>query len=257
MVDQDKLKKVLERVAKLRALATSQNAHEAAAAAAAAAKIIDEYRLSEAEIESAMDAKDREPVMNEQDPLITSSERSTVIAQWKHHLASYLGQHFGVYVLRDKAGRGGQDKVIITGRPSDVQVVRYFYSWLSEEVERLAKKASQELFEQTGRKGGTAYSITYKNGVVRGIGIQLQAMKRATRPTQTSTALVALDSRLEEAKKARLALYDDVRIRRAGGGWGSDLGALKKGIEDGKNVNLGHHLGAGDGKAVQGHKQLK
>jgi hypothetical protein len=254
MVDQDRLKKALEQVAKLRELSKSQNANEAAAAAAAAARIIDKFRISEAQLEAEMDAADREPVQNEEDPIITANPKSTVIAQWKVNLANSLGRHFGVYVLRVK--RGGkqlQDIVTLTGRSSDVQVVRYFYDWLSKEVERLAHKANIE-----NGKGGASFTVTYKNGCVAGIDYQLREMKKEERPKCDTAALVVLDSRLDESKKTRLALYDEsFKVRQSGGGWGSDPNAFNRGHDDGKKINLGHHLGAGDGKVITGNKLLK
>src|SRR2546421_209940 len=111
---------VIEKVRKLRALATSQNAHEAAAAAAAADKLIQEHRLSEAELH---------------------------------------------------AHAPGQVVLRIYGTPSDIEIVRYMYAWLTTEAERLVNHASVK-----GRTGRNSWFI----GFVTGVREQLHAAKQAT-----------------------------------------------------------------------------
>lgn len=245
----EKLKKVLDQINALRALATSNNPHEAASAAAQAARLIDKYSISEAELEAASGSAG-EKVIAEEDPLVTAP--GSRIAQWKFILASGLASHFGVYLIREKVR--GKIRLMLSGRPSDVAVVRYFYSWVSQEIERLCRNANEAL---PGGKGGVAWCTTYKNGAAIGVCIQLKKLKEETRPTVSTQALVLLDARMEEAKRARLALYGkDVKVRTAQFNWGSDPNAYAQGNRDGQQINLGRHLGAGDGKVVTDNKAL-
>ena len=230
----EKLQSVIEKINKLRALATSSNPNEAANAAARAAALIDEYQLTEAQLEAT---ENRESPQIADDPIL----RGKVMPQWKTWLVSGLAEHFGVYSIR-QVRRGGEDDIKLTGRARDVEIVRYFYTWLSAEVERLCRANKPP-------SCGMKWTITYRNGVAAGICAKLKEMKRAEADTRVSTtsAMVYLDSRFALAREVYVkSMAPGHRVTTTKGCYGSDPNAFNQGVRDGKAINLGSQLGSGD-----------
>jgi len=234
----EKLKSVIEKINKLRALATSSNPHEAASAAARAAALIDEHQLSEAQLEAV---ENRESPQVADDPIL----RGKVMSQWKVWLVHGLAEHFGVYSIR-QVRRGGEDDIKLTGRARDVEIVRYFFTWLSAEVERLCKANKPP-------SCGMKWTVTYRNGVSHGICVKLKEMKRAEAAARVSTtaAMVYLDSRFALAREVYVkSMAPGHRISATKGCYGSDPNAFDQGVRDGKAINLGAQLGGGDGSSA-------
>jgi len=230
----EKLQSVIEKINKLRALSTSSNPHEAATAAARAAALIDEYQLTEAQLEAD---RDRESPQIAGDPIL----RGKVMPQWKVWLIHSLAEHFGVYSIR-QVRRGAEDDIKLTGRARDVEIVRYFYTWLSAEVERLCRANKPP-------SCGMKWTVTYRNGVASGIGQKLKEMKRAEAATRVSTtsAMVYLDSRFALSREVYVkSMAPGHRVTITKGCYGSDPAAFNQGVRDGKAINLGAQLGAGD-----------
>lgn len=121
----------LEKAAKLLRLATSSNPHEAALAASRAQEIMDRFKLSADAVNGAGgEIKTDEPIADfRHDPL----ERASKVDRWKSWLAMEIakGNQCKVYLA------GG---LCLIGRPSDVQTVRYLFSWMAREIERLAAR---------------------------------------------------------------------------------------------------------------------
>jgi hypothetical protein len=228
----DDIKRIIEKINKLRALATSNNANEAAAAAAAAARLIEEHDISEAQLGAETD----DPIMIDAEPIL----KGKVIAQWKCMLVNILSTHFGVYSVRDKRGSG---VMTLSGRSRDIEAVRYFYTWLSGEATRLAIRSAP-------KAAGVGWHTTYKNGFAAGVGVKLKEMRgEARKGVEMTSAMVRLDTRGERAALAfRQTLSPTARILSSPYNWGSDPSAYKKGVEDGKNIHMGAGLpGSGDG----------
>lgn len=82
---------VIEKIKKLRALAQSTNAHEAANAAAAAERLLQEHRLSEAELE----ANDVETVGGAEEDAAPVDTLGEKITRWKDLLLAALCRGHG------------------------------------------------------------------------------------------------------------------------------------------------------------------
>ena len=121
----------IEKAAKLLRLATSSNPHEAALAASRAQEIIDRYKLTDVSADLSGSQPD-EPIRDfGVDPL----DGGKKLDRWRWHL--FLGIADGNQCKGYLSARGG---IAIVGRPSDANTVRYFYSWLTREVDRLAAR---------------------------------------------------------------------------------------------------------------------
>jgi len=121
----------LAKAAKLLRLAKSDNPNEAALAASRAQEIIDRWKLdvSGIGVDGALELGSEEPINNfSHDPL------DAVAARWKDQLAITLAKINQAQVYRADGG------LCLIGRPSDVQTIRYLYTWLCREVERLAAR---------------------------------------------------------------------------------------------------------------------
>lgn len=126
---------VLRKVTGLRNLAAKAGTvAEAEAAAARADALIHKYRLSEADVESASTEAPKE-APTEGAPL---AESMTQIPKWHRRLVCILADHYGCFMWTSGC-RGYKWKIRIVGRPSDVEVVRYMFAWISTEIARFAQ----------------------------------------------------------------------------------------------------------------------
>jgi hypothetical protein len=196
---------VIERVAKLRRLATSSNVHEAAAAAAAADRLMTEHGIAEASLEAAGETP-AEPVTEASDPIATWARGR--MAHWQHQLAYRLTLHYGCEAWQEH--RYASVSLRIVGRPSDVASVRYMYSWLVLEIERLA---------QLHAGNGRTWLNSFRNGAVSGVIGAMQAeqneVKAAARASGASSALAIVDKRGADAAAALAALHPNLRPGRS------------------------------------------
>ena len=231
----EKLKSVIDKVRKLLQLSQSDNANEAATAAAMANKLLDQYRLSMADVDD-----DIEKIID--DPqYIYSSKR---MIGWKVALAKCLATHYGCYVWNEyfttMTGRK-QSNLRLAGRQSDIDIVKYMYAWLTTECERLSKK------EAYGN--GKVYVNSYCRGFVAGVGEQLKESRKEVAQQVTSTAIVKIDSRAQEAE-SWLKSHRDIQKAKGSYHVQLDPSAYKAGQTRGKNIHLGKKLSATSGKLL-------
>ncbi len=186
----ERLARVIDKVRKLRALATSSNVHEAATAAAAAERLLLEHELSEAEIGAGDEPRERAELAGEY-----LDSHGANVTRWRSNLAHYLAHVHGCTawiepVWSEEAGNTSW-KVRIAGRPSDVAIARYLHTWLTAEILRLV--ASE------GKGRGRSWRNSYGWGAVLGIREQMARARAEVRAAATSTALAVVDARLAEA----------------------------------------------------------
>lgn len=116
---------MLDRVAKLLALASSPNVHEAALAASRAAALIDTWRLEG--LVGAADARAPDDVVLE------AARRPR---PWRAVLASGLAEREGCLVY--SAERAGVTELHLVGRPDDIAAVTALFGWLAPRIEWLS-----------------------------------------------------------------------------------------------------------------------
>lgn len=161
----------IEKVVKLLRLAgNNSNANEAALAASRAQDIIDRYKIESKSIDLAANghANLQEPIKDfGMDPIDPGARQ---IATWTWRLFCVLGKLHGVKGYKSRLGG-----LACVGRPSQVQTVRYFYAWLTREVDLLTAKLC------TGN--GRTYCNNFRNGVVDTLNQRLNAQRQATAQT--------------------------------------------------------------------------
>ena len=130
--------KVVDRVRKLLELSKSDNMNEAGNAAAAAQELMSKHAISQAMLDISPD----EDETIENDLLRGSSAKQ--LETWKGQLGVATAE-----VNQCRCYRSGSDLRVI-GRPSDATTVRYLFSYIVREIDRLAIEGSRERGE-TGR----------------------------------------------------------------------------------------------------------
>lgn len=226
---------ILDKVRKLLRLSQSSNANEAALAAAKAQELIDRHQLATAllALDDAAPTKglDDEPIADFTDaPLDTPRQ----LDRWRGVLASTIG---GANAC--KIYSSGSNLMII-GRPSDAETVRYLYGWLSREVERLAT-------EQGSGKGRT-WRNNFRLGVVdtiaRKVTAQHEAFQKAVRAeADTSQALVRVNQGLTRIVERKLEVVrwakENVKLyARSASAGRYDSSARSAGRKAGESINI-------------------
>lgn len=194
---------VMDRVAKLLRLASSDNPHEATMAAARAHELMARYAIDQATLELEAPEEGREEIadFSSSDPLDAAAHN---FPRWKLTLLSVLcGAHQAVGTLtHTPAGK----QIGIVGRPSDVAKVRYMYAWLTNEIGELSAFA--------GKGRGRTWNNNFRVGFVEGLATQLReatarARAEARDAAASSTALVRVENAIEhiDAREREVAAW--------------------------------------------------
>ncbi|MSU62348.1 MAG: DUF2786 domain-containing protein [Pedosphaera sp.] len=184
----------IEKAVKLLRLAQSSNPHEAALAASRAQEIMDRFKLEGLSADFDPRAQPAEAIEDfRADPLDPGANVETWRARLCHHVAA--SNECKVYILRTVNGSG----FAIVGRASDAQTVRYLYSWLKQEVDRLA-------CEHCGGLGRT-YWNNFRIGCVETVVERLMESRKATTEAVKAEASAAGGLALVRVERA-LALRE-------------------------------------------------
>ena len=223
---------IIEKIRALRALATSNNVHEALAASAQAQRLAERHRIDEAELLVLGGAPDEE-VTIDGTPAVEWKARAVT---WQSHLVGVLAKHNGCAVYHEPARHAFEDWVAlrVIGRPSDTAVVRDLYAWIALEIGRLATAASR------GQRA--SWRTSWCTGAVVGLDEQLSAARQQVRATApaSSTALERIDDR---ATRANDLLRDVIRPRQGRASHAKiDPCAYSEGVRHGKALHLGKAL---------------
>lgn len=221
--------KIIERVQKLLALSKSNNKHESIAAAGAANKLIDQYRLSVADLE--VQGEVIEPIEEDLGYIYETGK----LTPWKHLLMHRLISHYGLACFNNATYLTGRlvSRFKVIGRKSDITVAKYMFVWLTTECQRLAN------VEAKGR--GRIYVSSYCEGFVSGVADQLKASRVEVQKDATSAAIVLVNSRTEEAKNFMNSLHN-LRDNKAVSQRRVNYGAFAQGQKQGQSLHLGQSL---------------
>ena len=221
------LSEAIAKVAKLRALAQSSNVNEAANAAAAAERIMQEYRISESEVEARGDAPNMpDPTTDEKIPIWNQR-----VTHWQLQLIARLAREYQTKIVQGVRSFDGTDYrlgVHLFGRKSDIEIVKYQYSFLSAEIVRLC------LLHGKGK--GKSWATSYCMGAVDGFCFAMRAASQETKQQATSAALVKLDERASLANAAAHAYYNNLG-KAKNYGTTRDHSAYSQGMRDGANIS--------------------
>jgi hypothetical protein len=226
------LSTVISKVQKLLSLSNSSNANEAAAAAAAANKLIDQYRLSEADYST--EEKDLDPLV-EDDGFIYETGR---IVPWKSSLVVVLAKHYGCAVFNSAYYPNGRkvSRYKLIGRTSDIHITNYMFNWLVMECQRLSEKEA--------RGKGNIFAASYCQGFVAGIRQQLNKSREEAKANASESSIIKINSRENEAI-AFMNKMHTLRTSKVTSSSRFDLGAYNAGMDRGKSIHLGQSMASG------------
>ena len=227
-----KINSIIEKVQKLLALSQSSNANEAAAAAAAANKLIDQYRLSEADIQTSDSESD--PLV-EDDGFIYETGR---IVPWKSSLAIALSKHYGCALFNSTHFPNGRQasRYKLVGRTSDIKIAKYMFNWLMLECQRLSEKEA--------RGKGKVFASSYCQGFVAGVRQQLMASREEAKQNASQSAIIKINAREQEAIDLMNKLHR-LRSNRSQSAAQINPNAFNAGLDRGKSIHLGGAMSSG------------
>jgi hypothetical protein len=235
------IEKKVDQVRKLLELSKSDNVNESATAAEQAQRLMSKFSITEAMLAVEAD-EDQDDTIERGELHIHGSNK---LPSWKKLLAgamSYANQC-------DYYWQG--NRLFIVGRPADAETVRYLFSFVCREIDRLAKQEGSLL----GSPGRTWFN-QFRLGAVDTVSDRLRKAAREARAEMkqiadekdsmgTGTALVLVNNalaRLDSRKEASSKYVRDVvkpRIHNdIGGNAAYDGMAREAGRKAGKNINL-------------------
>lgn len=239
------LAKAIAKVQALRALASNNaNENEQARATEAADRIMQEYRISQAELEAAGSVAS-EPFVK---VVVSEGGRRTA---WRETLLHSICDHYGAcfylssyrsggdYGVQGRRGSKGVQAYTVVGRKSDTDIIQYMFTWLEAEIMRLCRFA-------TGGKGVKAAG-GYLVGCAAGVASQFYDMRQKARvaaQASTSAAMVLLDKRGSES---RAHMEKEIGTKKASvvrGVQGTQ--SQWEGYNDGKKIQLKDGLPQGN-----------
>lgn len=221
---------VIAKVIKLLSLSTSSNANEAANATSAANKLIDAYRLSQADLENHSQVT--ESVVEDDEHAYVSGR----VTRWKEKLLQTLASHYGAVIWNDCHYPSGRlvTRHRLVGRRSDIEVIKFLFAYISSECQRLC--------DLEGKGKGKVFCNSYCIGFVNGIALQLQTSRVEVAKEATESALIKINQREFESNKFLMTLHPNLKTKTSTTNNLIDSNALGKGLEHGKNFHLGKNL---------------
>lgn len=220
--------KIVDRIRKLFALATSPNEAEAALAMAKAHEMLKQYNLALADVQGGEKPDVQQVVV----------ERGGKFSGWRADLLDAVAR--SNYCCMTWCSMRGSYAMRLFGREANVAVAQETFAYLAETVERLGRKAGNY-------RGVNADS--YRRGMVQRLSERLRAMM--IQENKECTALVPVASEAHEAAKAAFP-----KLKTASTGSGSDVFSAARGYRDGDNVSLNRQLkdeGGSDAQITRDH----
>jgi len=230
--DQVKWEDVLERLARIRALADRAGTlEEAEAATAALSRLLLRYNLSLADLDVASRPAERAGVESRDLRLANS-------AGWRHYLLHALAQCHFCRAIRYP----GTDRATLIGHPHNIAAVSDLHAWLAVSLERLALDA-WDAERPHGGAGKRAWLNAFRTGAVDGLWKRLLDERERLRAEEEGRAWALaplldaeVDAYLAEAFAALNSyrvVTGDARGYRAGRAAGYEIDISRQGIAAG------------------------
>jgi len=166
---------------------------------------------------------------------------------WRPSLASGIARQYGCYIFRARRGQGASIEIV--GRPSQVETVRYLYSWLSVELRQLA--------ERHGRGMGSVWKREFLEGAAFEVGKVMREQRLKTVAdvkAHNPHALVRIENALTrmDPKDAERHIKERMRLRAGGQRQVQrDYSARAQGAAAARSINMGAKVGIGAGARKQ------
>lgn len=211
----------IEKIRKLLSLASSPNEHEANAANAQAQKLISQFQIDQAEIDSKAFVKQEIISL-----IIPTGSKSNIL--WKENLISCLSKvnNCDFYTQKKRSGEvspNNPEKLasaytiyLVVGSKSNVELVEILFNLILSQVEYFAKEFVPS---EKSRTVGKAEKNSFKLGIVTRICQRLRDVKEEVVKEHialkgsNSTALVFLNEEKKEIELYVKKLFSKVRIK--------------------------------------------
>jgi hypothetical protein len=181
---------LIVKLQKLRALQASTNLHEANAAFSAAERIIQTYRLTEAEIDQA--ARPESDATPQGELILTWPDFDE--PEWLSQLAHFLGSQYQCATLTDYNSPEG---VYAVGRPEDIATLKYMLAWLGAEIARLGAIGAEKIRNPRRRK----WLEDFGAGALEGIELAFRKASKEARRASSQEAIRKLDGLQKTANR--------------------------------------------------------
>lgn len=232
------------KIKKLLALSRSSNEHEAALAASRAQELLFKHKIEMATVESAIDPKHvTNNAVSETFDYAPKGKRNQA---WRTKLLNSVAMNNFCKVVI--IGGGELKNSCIIGTKSDIEIVTYLFSYLTCEIDRLAKdsgKRARERFMKTGEHVDPfRWYMSFCDGAQTEVHWKLveQRMKdERDTPTETM-ALVKRDDQQAEDKMNQM--FPSLRKMKTTAA-SRDYQANSEGHAAGKDISLRRGLGEG------------
>lgn len=242
------ISKIMGRLRKLSRLSQSTNENEAATAATAAAmlaKLATEYEIDMESVDCGEGAEERaEPITEE--GLYESRAIPGKASTWRGSLCCSIAKSVGARAFYQGA------QMIIFGRPSQIQKVRYMFKYIEREVNRLCEEAWEEV-KDSHYESGRRFKNSFRLGAAATIGARLCESRKDTLEQKRIAAvntndtkalavvnrIAASDEEVNTAYTKRSAKFGTYR-----GGRISSMSGYQRGCNAGRSVGLGGARGA-------------
>lgn len=185
------MNKVTERVRRLLALTDSPNVHEAASAAKEAQRLMQEHKLTAADVKA------------EDGSAITELPLGATgyMASWKFALVTHVARAFFCEVIALRVGQ--RRKIRVVGKKDDAEVAVHVFDYLVKEIDRLADLDADTWTARSLMRESSvdvrAYKEKFRQGVAQGVS---EKLKRETEDFARSgeKALVVVNRSKDELR---------------------------------------------------------
>jgi hypothetical protein len=220
--------KIKDRIKKLLAQATSNNEHESAAALGMAQELLAKHRLSMADLPD--NEVPHEDVVCDNDPLFAAGRIHT----WKSQLANIFATFNNCRLVKYTGAATGNNsrgsKLVIFGRPSDIDMVRYLLAYSITTLTNFARIPCMD--------EGHSYKQSWFLGAVNGIHTKLKEGKIRAQEGASKFALVKVENQLKEVDDFIRSNVGKLR-KGTGGNTKINYDAYAQGERAGRNLDLG------------------
>ncbi len=216
---------IIEKIKKLLALANSSNEHEAALAAGHAQRLLSEYNLAMADIDTAHKPDKADSV---------ETTVSKTLPKWVRHLSSGVGTAFDCQAIHHPA----TGKMTFIGVGADVEIAAYTFTFLLTTIKKLCSTYMQQ---HQGAHLVPRYRerlrLSYYLGAAAAITARLREQKVST--PVTTGALVPLKAELIKQAMSEMGAIRTMRSRRSY----VHSDAYTKGQSDGTQITITQGIG--------------
>lgn len=220
---------VIEKIIKLTNLANNSAAtpDEAAAAASRAQALMFKYNLDMAQVETAQVGMD---ITKDWFDMGAHGANRFTITFHRELMHTIARNNFCKYLQST-----GSNRIVLVGKPHDIEMAKYLYGYLSREIIQLAAKAVKLHCDAVDPGPRGSWVLSYSRGAVRTIGNMLYAQRKADVAAHTGGSALVLAT--EQALAEALSRFFP-KTGKAQGTDSPDSRAALLGARDARNISI-------------------